>query len=372
MPQISRVFVGLDTSKLKISVALAEEGRQGEVRFLGEIDNTSEAVRRLVGKLAGRHSERLFCYEAGPTGYGLQRQIAALGHECAVIAPSLIPKRPGERVKTNRRDALTLARLHRAGELTAIWVPDPGHEAVRELVRAREAAMADLRAKRQHLQSFLLRHGRLFPGRKPWTRAHARWLSELAFEHPAQYLVLREYRQGIEDAQARLERLTQQIADVLTTWSMAPVVEAYQALRGVALLTAVTFVAEIGDVRRFESPRQLMAYLGLVPCESSTGERVRRGRITKAGNTRVRRVLIEGAWTYRFPARMSRLLQERQAKLPQIVRTIAWKAQVRLCARYRRLMAAGKRQTVVTTAIAREMAAFLWAIGREVNPSVAA
>ena len=372
MPQRSRVFVGLDTSKLKISVALAEEGRQGEVRFLGEIDNTPEAVRRLVGKLASRYSEVLFCYEAGPTGYGLQRQISALGHECVVIAPSLIPKRPGERVKTNRRDALTLARLHRAGELTAIWVPDPGHEAVRELVRARDAAMADLRAKRQHLQSFLLRHGRLFPGRKPWTRAHARWLSELAFEHPAQYLVLREYRQAIDDAEARLERLTQQIAEVLTTWSMAPVVEAYQALRGVALVAAVTFVAEIGDVRRFESPRQLMAYLGLVPCESSTGERVRRGSITKAGNTRVRRVLIEGAWTYRFPARMSRLLQERQANLPQIVRTIAWKAQVRLCARYRRLMAAGKRQTVVTTAIAREMAAFLWAIGHAIEPRSAA
>jgi len=224
----------------------------------------------------------------------------------------------------------------------------------------------------KHLQSFLLRHGRLFPGRKPWTRAHARWLSELAFEHPAQYLVLREYRQAIDDAEARLERLTQQIADVLTTWSMAPVVEAYQALRGVALVAAVTFVAEIGDVRRFESPRQLMAYLGLVPCESSTGERVRRGSITKAGNTRVRRVLIEGAWTYRFPARMSRLLQERQANLPQIVRTIAWKAQVRLCARYRRLMAAGKRQTVVTTAIAREMAAFLWAIGHAIEPRSAA
>jgi transposase len=372
MQQNSKVFVGLDTSKLKISVAVAEDGRQGEIRFLGEIDNTPEAVRRLVSKLASRHGELLFCYEAGPTGYGLQRQISALGHECAVIAPSLIPKRPGERVKTNRRDALSLARLHRAGELTAIWVPDPGHEAVRELVRAREAAMEDLREKRQHLQSFLLRHGRIFSGHKPWTRAHARWLSELIFEHPAQYLVLREYRQAIEDAEARLERLNQQVAEVVKTWSMAPVVEAYQALRGVALLTAVTFVAEIGDVRRFESPRQLMAYLGLVPCESSTGERVRRGGITKAGNTRVRRVLIEGAWTYRFPARMSRLLQERQEKLPQIVRAIAWKAQVRLCARYRRLMAAGKRQTVVTTAIAREMAAFLWAIGREIEPRSAA
>jgi transposase len=372
MQQNSKVFVGLDTSKLKISVAVAEDGRQGEIRFLGEIDNTPEAVRRLVSKLSGKHRELLFCYEAGPTGYGLHRQISALGHECAVIAPSLIPKRPGERVKTNRRDALTLARLHRAGELTAIWVPDPAHEAVRELVRAREAAMEDLREKRQHLQSFLLRHGRTFSGRKPWTRAHARWLSELTFEHPAQYLVLREYRQAVEDAEARLDRLTQHVAEVVATWSMAPVVEAYQALRGVALLTAVTFVAEIGDVRRFESPRQLMAYLGLVPCENSTGERVRRGSITKAGNTRVRRVLIEGAWTYRFPARMSRLLQERQEKLPQIVRAIAWKAQVRLCARYRRLMAAGKRQTVVTTAIAREMAAFLWAIGRETQPRSAA
>ncbi len=294
-----------------------------------------------------------------------------LGMTAPSIAPSLIPKRPGERVKTNRRDAMTLARLHRAGELTRIWIPDPGHEAVRELVRAREAAMEDLRAKRQHLQSFLLRHGRVFTGRKPWTRAHARWLAELAFEHPAQHVVLHEYRQAIEDAQARLERLTRQVAEVVSCWSMAPVVEAYQALRGVALLTAVTFVAEIGDVRRFQTPRQLMAYLGLVPCEHSTGDRVRRGSITKAGNTRARRVLIEGAWTYRFPARLSRLLQERQAGLPKVVRAIAWKAQVRLCGRYRKLMTAGKRQTVVTTAIAREMAAFLWAIGREVEPRLA-
>jgi transposase len=372
MQQDSAVFVGLDTSKKTTSVAVAEDGRQGEVRFVGDIENTPEAVRRLVTKLAGKHRRLAFCYEAGPTGYGLYRQITALGHECAVIAPSLIPKRPGERVKTNRRDAVTLARLHRAGELTRIWVPDPDHEAVRELVRAREAAMEDLRQKRQHLQSFLLRHGRIFSGRKPWTRAHARWLAELAFEHPAQYLVLREYRQAIADAETRLERLTTQVAEIAAAWSMAPVVAAYQALRGVALLTAVTFVAEIGDVRRFESPRQLMAYLGLVPSECSTGQRVRRGSITKAGNPRARRVLIEGAWTYRFPARLSRLLQERQAGLPKIVREIAWKAQVRLCGRYRKLMAAGKRQTVVTTAIAREMAAFLWAIGREVEPRPAA
>src|SRR5215218_10110480 len=200
----SEVYVGLDTSKLKISVALAEAGRDGEVRFFGDIDSAPEAVERLVRKLAKRHGRLAFAYEAGPTGYGLQRQIAGLGHDCTIVAPSLIPKRPGEHVKTNRRDAVTLARLHRAGELTAIWIPDPDHEAIRDLVRAREAAMADLREKRQHLQSFLLRHGRVYPGLRPWTQVHARWLSSLTFDHPAQYLVLREYRQAIEDAEARL------------------------------------------------------------------------------------------------------------------------------------------------------------------------
>src|ERR687885_1082329 len=278
MQEESEVYVGLDTSKLKISVAVAEAGRDGEVRFLGDIDSTPEAVERLVRKLAKRHGRLAFAYEAGPTGYGLQRQIAALGHDCAVVAPSLIPKCPGERVKTNRRDALTLAKLHRAGELTPVWVPDPAHEAIRELVRAREAAMEDLRAKRQHLQSFLLRHGRVYTGRSAWSRAHARWLGELRFEHPAHYLVLAEYQQAIADAEVRLERVGEQLAELVPSWSMAPVVAACHAMRGVAFLSAVTFVAEIGDVRRFDNPRQLMAYLGLVPCERSTGERVRRDR----------------------------------------------------------------------------------------------
>lgn len=253
MQEDSEVYVGLDTSKLKISVALAAAGRDGEVRFFGDIGSTPEAVERLVRKLEKRHGKLSFAYEAGPTGYGLQRQIVALGHDCAVVAPSLIPKRPGERVKTNRRDALTLAKLHRAGELTPVWVPDPEHEAIRELVRAREAAMEDLRAKRQHLQSFLLRHGRVYSGRSAWSRAHARWLCELQFEHPAQYLVLAEYRQAIADAEKRLQRLSEQVAELVPSWSMAPVIAAYQAMRGVAFLTAVTFVAEIGDVRRFET-----------------------------------------------------------------------------------------------------------------------
>jgi transposase len=366
MQQNIEVYVGLDTSKLKISVALAASGRDGEVRFFGDIDSTPEAVERLVLKLAKRHGRLSFCYEAGPTGYGLHRQITALGHECVMVAPSLIPRRTGERVKTNRRDAVALAKLHRAGELTPVWVPDAGHEGVREIVRAREAAMEDLRRARQQLQSFLLRQGRVFTGRAAWTKAHTRWLCELSFEHPALSLILHEFRQGIEDAEKRLERLTGQVADAAETWSMAPAVAAYQALRGVAFLSAVTFVAEIGDVKRFDTPRQLMAYLGLVPSESSTGERVRRGSITKSGNIRARRVLIEGAWTYRFPARMSRLLHERQADLPKVVREIAWKAQVRLCGRYRKLLAKGKRQTVITVAIAREMVGFLWAIGQEI------
>src|SRR3712207_540282 len=348
MQEGSEVYVGLDTSKLKISVALAAAGREGEVRFLGDIDNTPEAVERLVRRLAKRHQRVLFRSEAGPTGYGLQRQIAALGHDCAVAAPSLIPRRPGERVKTNRRDALTLAKLHRAGELTPVWVPDPGHEAMRELVRAREAAMEELRRARQQLQSFLLRHGRILTGRGARTRAHTRWLCELSFAHPAHHLVLAEYRRAIADAETRLERLTEQVSELVPSWSMAPVVAACQAMRGVAFLSAVTFVAEIGDVRRFDNPRQLMAYLGLVPSESSTGERIRRGGITKAGNGRARRVLIEGAWTYRFRARMSRLLEERQAGLPKVVCDIAWKAQLRLCGRYRKLMARGKRQGVIT------------------------
>jgi transposase len=275
-------------------------------------------------------------------------------------------------VKTNRRDAVSLARLHRAGELTPVWVPDAGHEAVRDLVRAREAASDALKRSRQQLQAFLLRHGRIYRGRTSWTQAHTRWLCSLQFEHPAHDIVLAEYRQAIAEATVRLDRLTKQVAETAASWSMAPVVEAYQAMRGVGFMTAVTFVVEIGDVRRFDSPRQLMAFLGLVPCESSTGERVKRGGITKAGNMRARRALVEGAWTYRFPARVSTRIQARLEGLPRTVREIAWKGQVRLCARYRKLITAGKLKSVAVTAIAREMAAFLWAIGQEVAPTTQA
>jgi transposase len=286
-----------------------------------------------------------------------------------VVAPALIPRRSGERVKTNRRDAVTLARLHRAGELTGIWVPDLVHEAVRDLVRAREAAAADLRRKRQQLLSFLLRHGRIYEGGGHWTLAHRRWLACQAFEHAAQQIVFQEKIDAIEDTARRLARLEEQLAAIVPTWSMAPVVAAYQAMRGASFLVAVIFAAEIGDVRRFDTPSQLMAFLGLVPAERSTGDTVRRSGLTLAGNRRARRALIEAAWTYRYPARVSEPLRARREGLPSAVRDIAWKAQVRLCTRYRRLSAAGKKPPVVVAAIAREIAAFLWPIGREVAPS---
>ena len=369
MKEYSEAFIGFDTAKKKHAVAIADVGREGEIRYLGEIDSSPLTIERMIRKLAGRYEKLHFCYEAGPTGYGLYRQVRGLGHDCTVVAPSLIPKKSGERVKTNRRDAVSLARLFRAGELTSVWVPDTVHEAVRDLVRAREAASQDLRRKRQQLLSFLLRHGRIFSGRQHWSRAHLRWLAQQKFDHPAQQIVFQDAVDAIDDAAARLRRLDEQVAAIVPSWSMAPVVAAYQAMRGVSFVVAVTFVAEIGDLRRFDNPRQLMAFLGLVPSERSTGERVRRAGLTLAGNKRARRVLIEGAWSYRYPARVSQTLQARLEGLPKAVREIAWKAQIRLCARYRRLNAAGKKLPVVIAAIAREMAAFLWAIARHVAPA---
>jgi len=368
MKKYSEAFIGFDTAKKKHAVAIADGGRNGEVRYLGEIDSLPLTVEKVLGKLADRYAKLHVCYEAGPTGYGLYRQVKTLGHECTVVAPSLIPKKPGDRVKTNRRDAVTLARLLRAGELTSVWVPDATHEAVRDLARAREGASEDLRKRRQQLLAFLLRHGRIFNEGKHWTLGHLRWLARQSFEHPAQQIVFQDAINAIEDGAVRLRSLDQQLTAVVPSWSMAPVVAAFQAMRGVSFIVAVTFVAEIGDVRRFDNPRQLMSFLGLVPSERSTGETVRRAGLTLAGNRRARRVLIEGAWTYRYPARVSETLRARLERLPKAVRDIAWKAQVRLCARYRRLIAVGKKTAVVIAAIAREMAAFLWAIGRQVVP----
>jgi len=283
-----------------------------------------------------------------------------------VGAPSLIPKRAGDRVKTDRRDAVSLAKLHRAGELTAVWVPDVGHEAMRDLVRVRLDAVHSLRRARQQLSGFLLRQGCHY-GRPAWTKLHRRWLAGLRFNQAVHHIVLEDYIAAVEAAETRRDRLTAQIEAMLPDWTLAPVVAALQTMRGMALVNAATLIAELGDLSRFANPRQLMAYLGLVPSEHSSGASIKRGGITKAGNNAARRLLIEASWTYRFPARVSRELLLRQERQPKLIRDIAWKAQLRLCARYRRLARAGKPTNIVTTAIARELSGFVWAIARQVT-----
>jgi len=373
MSDLSEAFVGLDTSKLRNAVAIAEGERSGEIRFLGEIDNTPAAIRKLVKKLAAKYERLTFCYEAGPTGYGLYRQIRELGHDCIVAAPSLIPKKPGDRVKTNRRDGVSLAKLLRAGELTAVWVPDRGHEAMRELTRARETAMMDLRRKRQQVSAFLLRQGMHYPAeKKTWTKAHMNWLASQKLAHVEERMVFEEMMLAVREAQDRLNRLEDAIRTAVPEWSLAEVVGALMAMRGMDLVAAATFLAEIGDLSRFQTPRELMAYLGLVPSEHSTGDTIKRGPITKTGNRRARRMLVECAWSYRHPPRVGRAKQEKVAAAPPAVRQIAWKAQCRLHNRYRSLIRKGKLKTVANTAVARELAGFLSAVSREITKAAAA
>ena len=360
-------FVGLDVHKDTIAVAVAEAGARGEAREYGKIANTPAAVKALAAKLSRAGSVLRFCYEAGPCGYGIQRQLTLAGHECVVVAPSLIPRKPGDPIKTDRRDAINLAKLHRAGELTAVWVPDPAHEAIRDLVRARLAAVRSLRQARQQLSGFLLRHGRHYH-RPAWTLMHRRWMAGLKFEQAAHHLVLEDCIAAVEAATVRRDRLEAHIEAALPDWSLTPVVRALQALRGMALVAAATVIAELGDITRFANPRQLMAYLGLVPSEHSSGRTRRQGGITKGGNGAARRMLIEAAWSCRFPARIAREQLLRQERLAKPIRDIAWKAQERLCRRYRKLVRTGKQPTVITAAIARELAGFIWAIAKQVQP----
>jgi transposase len=369
MPEISR-YIGLDVHKVSISVTVAEEGRNGEVRFLGAIPNTSLDVAKLARRLAkdGRRLE--FCYEAGGCGYGLYRQLTALGHGCMVVAPSLIPIRPGDRIKTDRRDSQKLAILHRSGDLTAVWVPDAMHEAMRDLVRARIDAMMQLMRARQQLLSFLLRHSRVYETGKHWTQRHRSWLAGQTFDQLAHQIVFQDYVEAVLAARDRRDQLVARITALMPSWSMAPLVEALRGLRGIDFISAVTFVAAVGDLGRFDNPRQLMAYLGLAPSEQSSGERVVRGGITKTGNREARRMLVEAAWSYRYPARIAKEKMEIIAPLPKAVRDIAWKAQLRLCARYRWLSAKAKRPTIVVAAIARELAGFVWAIGQAIKPAM--
>ena len=358
------LYVGLDTDKKFIDVSVAEPLPGGEVRYYGQISNDAGSLARVIKRLRKTARELLVCYEAGPCGYGSYRQLNAMvGVRCQVIAPSLTPRRPGVRVKTNRRDSVTLARLLRAEELTSIWVPDVAHEALRDLVRARAAAVSDLTRCKQRIGGFLLRQDIRYGG-KPWSKKHRVWLSRLGFEELAHRLMFAELLEAMDQAQARRERLEQHIEELWPQWSLAWLVEALQALRGYGLINAATVVAEIGDPRRFESPRQLMSFLGLVPSEHSTGEKQRRGALTKTGNARARKALIEAAWTY---ARQAKAAKE-TAHLSPEVRAIADKARHRLGARYRRLTAGGKLSQVAAAAIARESLGFIWAIAHAAGP----
>jgi transposase len=359
------MFVGLDVHKETIAVATAAAGG-GEPRALGIIPNTPAAVGKLIRKLGVPQHLRC-CYEAGPCGYVLHRQLTALGAACTVVAPSLVPTKPGDKIKTDRRDALKLARSHRSGDLTAVWVPDEDHEALRDLTRARAAARADRHRARQRLGKFLLRQGLRPPeGVRPWTVRHRTWLTGLRLPRPAQQAVLREALHAVDEAGARLDRLEDELAEVAQTGPHAALLGGLQCLRGVGLLTAATLVAELGDVTRFAHPRQLMAYAGVVPSEHSSGNRQRRGGITKTGNAHVRHVIVEAAWHYRHPPGVRGELKRRQAGRPATVTELAWRAQVRLHKRFGRLLGRGKLKQQAVVAVARELLGFIWALARAV------
>jgi transposase len=366
-------YLGLDVHAASIAVAVAESS--GEVRLVGEIPNEPVAVRRLVKRLGPVRQLRA-CYEAGPTGYVLYWQLTELGVHCDVVAPTLVPVKAGDRVKTDRRDAVRLARSYRAGDLTSVWVPDAEHEALRDLVRAREAAKRDQLRARHRLGKFLLRHGRRAPkGVRPWTQRYMEWVQrDVQFVQSAQEAVLLDYVHEVEHAAARIERLERAIDEAVEVAPvrMRAVIAALQALRGIAQVSAVTIVAELGDVTRFATPRQLMGYSGAVASEHSSGERTRRGGITKTGNAHLRRIVVEASWAYRYRPAVVGRLRQRQEGLSEPVKAIAWKAQHRLHGRYCRLVARGKMKQQVVTAVARELLGFIWAIGMQVEAELRA
>jgi transposase len=355
-----KFFVGLDVHKDSIAVAVAEAGR-APARLIGSIAHDVGKLRKLLARY-GEPGAVQVVYEAGPTGYGLQRDLAGRSYCCQVIAPSLITKRVGDRVKTDRRDSLRLAELSRAGELRAVWIPDPADEAIRDLSRAREDAVNARTQVRQQLKGFLLRHDVRYAGRASWSKTYYRWLATLNFGLAGAQTAFTEYWQAVTAADERVARLTEASANSIAGWRFEPVVKALQALRGIDQISAIGLVAEIGDIGRFAHPRQLMGYLGLVPSESSSGEQVARGSITKTGNAHARRLLTEAAWNYRFQARIGRRAQQRAEDLPQAIRDVAWKAQLRLTGRFARLRARGVQINKVCVAVARELAGFVWAI----------
>ena len=360
-------FLGLDVHAETIAVAVAEA--DGEVRSLGVIPNRDESIRKLMKRLGPAEHLRA-CYEAGPTGYVLYWQLTELGVECEVIAPTLVPVKAGDQVKTDRRDALKLARSHRAGDLTAVWVPDAASEALRDLVRAREAAKQDQLRARHRLSKFLLRTGqRATAGVKAWTELYMAWVRQLRYEQAGQEATRLDYLHEVEHMGARVKRLEEAITEAvkLASPQVQEVVRGLQALRGIAEISAVTIVAELGQIARFETARQLMGYSGVVPRENSSGQRQQRGGITKTGNAHLRRIVIEAAWSYRLKPAVGPGLRKRQKDVPESIKEIAWKAQLRLHKRYARLAAAGKDQRKIVTAVGRELLGFIWAIGVKVE-----
>jgi len=362
------LFIGLDTHKEFVEVAYIEDQRGAKPVHLGRQPCSKIAIKKLARQFESKYPDATlhFVYEAGPCGYWIYRLLTSLGHCCYVVAPSLIPKKPGDKVKTDKRDAMNLAKLLKSEDLTPIYVPEPEDEAVRDISRAREVAMKDLKDAKYQLKAMLLRNNITCKVKDNWSAPHLRWLTELVLPHPAQQIVLQEAIQTITERMKRLERLVNELENHVKRWRYYPVVKAVQAMRGVRLLVATGIVAELGDLNRFDHPRKLMSYVGLVSSEHSSGGKRRQGAITKCGNGRARRLLIEGAHSYRYSANISTDLQKRQEGLPKAIVDIAWQAQLRLCRRYQRLIHKGKHYNVVVTAIAREMIAYIWAISREV------
>jgi transposase len=361
MEERTKIHVGLDVHKDSISVAAAESGR-APARLIGKLTHDLNKLVKVLAKI-GKGEQLHIVYEAGPTGFGLQRALTEKGYTCEIIAPSQIPRRPGDRVKTDGRDCLQLAECSRAGQLSAVWIPDPSDEAIRDLARAREDAVNSRVQARHQLKGFLLRHDIRYTGKTSWSIAYYRWLSTLNFGAGATQTAFTEYWRAVEAADERVERLTKALEGSITGWRFAPVVGALQALRGVAAITAISLTAEIGDLGRFSHPRKLMGYLGLVPSEHSSGDRTSRGSITKTGNAHARRLLTEAAWNYRFKARIGREALARQEALSESIRTTAWKAQLRLTQRFAALRNRGVQINKACVAVARELAGFIWAIG---------
>jgi transposase len=366
-PMKKELYLGLDVHKEWILVAVAEWGRNGAVHDLGAISNDLHALEKLLARLRKQYGSKVMiraAYEAGPCGFGIARRLQQLGVECAVVAPSLIPTRTGDRLKTDKRDARKLARLLRAGELTAIYIPEPTDEAIRDLCRARSDAVDDRRRSRHRLKAFLLRHGYRYTGRSSWTQAHERYLRELVLPHPAMKVILEEYLMAVQLAGERIGRCEAAMSELLGKWRLEPAVRALMAMKGFQTVAAMIVVSELGALDRFPHPRQVMAYLGLVPSEKTSSTRRRQGSITKCGNAHARWLLVECAQHYAAPPKVSKELSRRQQNQPRVVRLISWKAQNRLHQRYRRLMARRLLRNKVMVAIARELCGFIWELLR--------